>query len=115
MAKTWGGGPGGAWWRGDLASSLIDDRQHHRVDIPHHIARIEPDDGHPLRAQPRIAACVPLRVVAHIMAVAVDLDHELGRCTEEVHRASLKRVLPSEFEPCRTKSQLLPQTILRWR
>ena len=68
------------------------------LQIPHHLLGRNPDRPDPSSQHPRIPPLVPLRIVAHPMNCAVDLDAKLqGRCVE-IQGIGPDRMLVAEFD-----------------
>jgi hypothetical protein len=79
--------------------ALTDDEAlHHAVEGAKHIARRDPDDLDALAGQPRITGCVSLRVFAHVMRHAVDLDTRERCFAIEIEHVGTGGVLATEFQ-----------------
>jgi hypothetical protein len=66
-----------------------------------------------LRSQPSIAALVALRVVAHVVHLAINLDAERSTCAIEIQGVRAGRVLLAEFVPARAFAQGGPEQDFR--
>ena len=81
--------------------------------IAQHIACRYSSNLKPLRAKPGIAPNVAIRIFAHVVSDAVDLDHQLFAGTEKIDHKVANRVLLAKLHPHRSLPQLLPEQHFR--
>lgn|GEM_PF-4446333 len=83
-------------------------RCNHRLDVPHHIAGIEPNHAQSLVPQPSVASPVSRRIVTHPMAVTVDLYDQFSSRAVEVEGVRPQRMLLAKLQSVGSLPQKQP-------
>src|SRR4051794_24784780 len=96
-----------------VSPTLRKNEAHRRLDITMEIGSRNSENSEPMIRQPPIPILVALGIVAHVMNLAVNLDHELDGGAVEIGHEGPDRMLPSKLDAFGTSPQHLPERRLR--
>ena len=88
---------------------------HDRFKVRQNVGRGDPQREDTLKAKRLIAHQIPLRPVATVMRLAIDLNRQPGVGAEEIEHIRTERVLAAKLQPTRTRSQDTPEQHFRQR